>query len=119
LNEIVAIALSSFQEGPAVAFDIGKSREALAEICRRHRVKRLELFGSTAVGRDRPADSDLDFLVEFGPVPSGEYADAYFGLREALEHLYARTVDLVVDSAIRNPYFRESVERSKTLLYAA
>jgi uncharacterized protein len=102
-----------------VALDIGKTREALAGICQRHRVKRLELFGSTAVGRDHSADSDLDFLVEFGTVPPGEYADTYFDLREALEHLYGRPVDLVVDSAIRNPYFRESVEQTKMLLYAA
>jgi predicted nucleotidyltransferase len=74
---------------------------------------------STAAGRDRQGDSDLDFLVEFETVPAGEYADTYFGLRESLEDLYGRPVDLVVDSAIRNPYFRESVERTKTLLYAA
>ena len=38
---------------------------------------------------------------------------------EALEQLFQRPVDLVVESAIKNPYFRESVERSKALLYAA
>jgi predicted nucleotidyltransferase len=119
LTAIVEIALLSVEESSGVGIDIGKSRDALAEICRRHRVKRLQLFGSTAAGHDRPDDSDLDFLVEFESVPEGEYADTYFGLREALEHLYGRPVDLVVDSAIRNPYFRESVERTKTLLYAA
>ena len=82
-------------------------------------MKRLELFGSTAASRDRRDDSDLDFLVEFEPVPGSEYTDTYFGLREALEHLYDGPVDLVVDSAIRNRYFRKSVVRRKTLLYAA
>lgn len=53
---------------------------------------------------------DFDFLVEFGPLPQGGYADACFGLREGLEALLGAPVDLVVGSAIRNPYFRQSVE---------
>lgn len=91
----------------------------LERLCRNHGVRRLELFGSAAAGRDRPGESDLDFLVEFEPPPSGAYADAYFGLLESLEGLFGRPVDLVVDSAIKNPYFRQAVERAKVLLYAA
>jgi predicted nucleotidyltransferase len=37
----------------------------------------------------------------------------------ALEALTGQPVDLVVASAIKNPYFRQAVERTKTLLYAA
>ena len=92
---------------------------ALADLCRRHGVQRLELFGSAATGRDDPAHSDLDFLVEFEPIPDGRYADAYFDVLEGLEAMFRRPVDLVVASAIRNRYFRESVDRTKTLLYAA
>jgi predicted nucleotidyltransferase len=91
----------------------------LAALCRRYRVRRLELFGSAAVGEDRPGESDVDFLVEFETLPPGSYADTYFGLMEALERLLGRPVDLVVASTVRNPYFRASVERTKTLLYAA
>lgn len=98
---------------------IEKHRADLEALCRRYRVRRLELFGSAASGQDRPGESDLDFLVEFQPLPSGAYADTYFGLLEALEHLFDRPVDLVVVSAIKNPYFRESVERTKALVYAA
>jgi uncharacterized protein len=98
---------------------IFEERQAeLVAICRHHQVRRLELFGSAATGEDRPGKSDLDFLVEFGPLPPGSYADAFFGLREALEQLFGRPVDLISAAAIRNPYFRESVERSKALLYA-
>jgi hypothetical protein len=82
-------------------------------------VLRLELFGSAATRQDTPGESDLDFLVEFGEVPPGSYADAYFGLLESLEQLFGRPVDLVVASAIRNPYFRESVDRTKATVYAA
>ena len=47
------------------------------------------------------------------------YADAYFGLLDALQTLLRKPVDLVVESSIRNPYFRQSVQASRTPLYAA
>lgn len=59
----------------------------------------------------------MDFLVEFQELPAGGYADAYFGLMEDLEQLFSRPIDLVVDSAIKNPYFRQSVDRTRQLLY--
>ncbi len=98
---------------------LGSHRAELELLCRRFGVRRLDLFGSAATSRDRSAESDLDFLVEFDAPPPGGYADAYFGLLESLEALFGRPVDLVVASAIRNPYFLEAVERTKTLLYAA
>ena len=98
---------------------IADCRAQIEDLCRRYRVSRLELFGSAATGRVRPGESDLDFLVEFQPLPAGTYADTYFGLLEALEALFRLPVDLVIASAIKNPYFRQSVEESKTLVYAA
>ena len=99
---------------------IEKKRGELAELCRSYGVERLYLFGSAATDRFVPASSDLDFVVEMADrQPTGSYADRYFGLLEALERLFGRPVDLVVESAIRNPYFREAVEKTKTLLYAA
>jgi hypothetical protein len=95
------------------------NREALQELCRRFRVRRLDLFGS-AVGEAFDQDSsDLDFLVEFLELRENECADTYFGLLEGLQGLFRREVDLVMVSAVKNPYFRESIERSRTLLYAA
>jgi len=58
-------------------------------------------------------------LVEFEDLPIREYADAYFGLQEELARLFGRHVDLVVASAVKNPYLREGIARSRTLLYAA
>ena len=89
----------------------------IQSLCRQFHVRRLELFGSGAAGRLTPA-SDLDFLVEFEPLARGTYADTYFGLREELERLSGRPIDLIVSSTVRNPYFRESVERTKVLIYA-
>jgi hypothetical protein len=61
----------------------------------------------------------VDFLVEFEPLADGEHADAYFGLKESLTALFARPVDLVMTRAIRNRYFLEAIEPTRTLLYAA
>ena len=98
---------------------VEQRRADLEVLCRRFQVRRLELFGSAATGAFRSEDSDLDFLVEFALPDGGGYADRFFGLLESLEQLFGRPVDLVVGSAIKNPFFRESVERSKALLYAA
>ena len=91
----------------------------LERLCRRFLVRRLELFGSAATGRYVSGTSDLDFLVEFEPAARGAYADTYFGLLESLQQLFGRPVDLVVAAAIQNPYFRESVDQTKALVYAA
>jgi uncharacterized protein len=92
----------------------------LETLCRRLGVQRLEAFGSAVTGKFRPEESDLDFLVEFEPAATGPgYFRRYFEFKESLEELFGRPVDLVVDSAIRNPYFRQSVDRTKILLYAA
>ncbi len=99
--------------------EIDTRQTKLEELCRRFHVRRLEVFGSAAVGKDVPGKSDIDFLVEFEALPRGAYADNYFGFLEALTSLFNRSVDLVVASAIRNPYFLQSVEQTKTLLYAA
>ena len=99
--------------------EVIQQKAALEGLCLHYKVRRLELFGSAALGQDKPGKSDLDFLVDFQPLPAGAYAEAYFGLLEDLEKLFDRPVDLVVASAIKNPYFRESVNQTKILLYAA
>jgi predicted nucleotidyltransferase len=88
------------------------------ELCRTHHVRRLEVFGSAAGSGFDPVESDFDFLVEFEDLPPGSYATTFFNLKDGLEHLFGRPVDLVVPSAIRNPWFREGIEASKALLYA-
>ncbi len=98
---------------------IEEQRTALHQLCARYHVQRLSLFGSAANNQFDPATSDLDFLVEFQPLKPGEYANAYFGLREELEALFQRPVDLVMASAVKNPYFREQLEATKVELYAA
>jgi len=98
---------------------IASHHSEIEELCRRFHVRRLELFGSAAGDSFDPQRSDVDFLVEFGSLAEGEHADAYFGLRESLAALVSRPVDLVMTSAIRNPYFLQAIEPTRTLLYAA
>jgi predicted nucleotidyltransferase len=99
---------------------IQEHREALDRLCVRYHVRSLELFGSAlSAERFNNAASDLDLLVEFFPLEPGQRADTYFGLREELETLFDRPVDLVMSKAIRNPYFRQALDRSCELLYAA
>jgi len=99
--------------------EITEQSAAIESLCRRFRVRRLELFGSAATGGFNPQSSDLDFLVEFDSLRADEYADAYFGLLEGLKNIFKREVDLVMFESVRNPYLRESIQRSRTLLYAA
>lgn len=99
--------------------DIEEKQSAVADLCRQFHVNRLYLFGSATGKEFKPEQSDLDFVVAFQPLPLGQYADAYFGLAHALEALLQRKVDLVTERSIRNPYFKEEVEETRQLLYAA
>lgn len=98
---------------------VEEKRGELRRLCAKYHVRRLELFGSALSDQFDPATSDLDFLVEFLPLQPGERADAYFELLNALRELFQCNVDLVMAKAIRNRYFLESINRSRTLLYAA
>jgi predicted nucleotidyltransferase len=98
---------------------IASHQRELLELCERFAVRRLEVFGSAAGERFDPSRSDLDFLVELRTASPREMADRYFGLLEALEGLFGRSVDLVMTAAIKNPYFLQGIEPSRTLLSAA
>jgi uncharacterized protein len=98
---------------------IDDHRAAFEELCRRYRVRSLFLFGSATRDDFDPSQSDVDLLVEFETMPQGGYADAYFGLLEGLEALFGREIDLVALSALRNPYMKADIERTRTPLYAA
>ncbi len=99
--------------------DIERRRADLEALCHRFGVRRLEVFGSAASGTFHDAESDLDFLVEFDPPVGPGIADRFFGLLESLEALFGRPVDLVIGPEIKNPYFRESVDKTRALIYAA
>ena len=93
--------------------------DSLRILCQDYSVQRLEVFGSAATPSKLHEIGDLDFLVEFQPKAFEAYADTYFGLLEDLQQLFGRPVDLMVGSTIKNPYFLQSIERTKKLVYEA
>lgn len=94
-------------------------RQALADLCRKHRVRRLDVFGSAARGDFNEGASDVDLLVEFDDMPHADRADAYLGFLTDVEALLRRRIDLVEVSAVRNPYLLRGIEESRELVYAA
>lgn len=87
-------------------------------LCARHKVKRLYAFGS-AITKRFTSDSDIDLLVDFEPVDMKQYADNYYSLKFGLEDIFRRQVDLLEEKAIKNPYFKESIENQKQLIYGS
>jgi predicted nucleotidyltransferase len=97
---------------------IAKKHSVLVDLCRRCRVHRLYLFGSATGDQFDSARSDLDFLVSFSDrQPTGDYADRHLDFANGLEHLFGRSVDLITEQSIQNPYFRQEVEATRQLLY--
>lgn len=95
---------------------IESNLERLRLLCQQHKVGHLFVFGSVLSNRFG-ADSDIDLIVDFNDINLLEYADNYFSLKEELEKLFNRKVDLLEAQAIRNPIFKESIEKQKRLVY--
>ncbi|MEJ2854676.1 MULTISPECIES: nucleotidyltransferase family protein [unclassified Saccharothrix] len=89
------------------------------DLCRALGVRRLDVFGSAVGDSFDVVSSDVDVLVEFDAGPGFDYFGSYFALKEGLERLFDRPVDLVSGSSIRNPYFRQRVMETREQLYAA
>jgi predicted nucleotidyltransferase len=96
--------------------DIEKYIPEIAELCRHLKISRLDVFGS-ATSDDFHAESDVDVLVRFEQDGDGLF-NRYFDLKEGLERIFGRPVDVVVEDSLKNPYFRASVERSRKTVYA-
>lgn len=92
-------------------------RAQIAEICRRHRVTRLEVFGSAADGSFDPQRSDYDFIARFAEEPELSLARRFLAFGDALEQALGRKVDLMTDHEIVNPYLRAAVQATRRPLY--
>jgi predicted nucleotidyltransferase len=104
--------------GAGMHATITDHREAIALLCERFHVVRLDVFGSAVTDRFDPATSDVDILVEFADPTAASYADDYFGLLHELETLLGRPVDLLINRSIRNPYLRRRIESTRVPIYA-
>ena len=96
--------------------DIEKIKPEIDHLCKSLPVKRLGLFGSALRG-DFSQSSDIDVLVIFDEDEEIDLFDKYFELKENLEEIFKRKVDLVVDRNFKNPVLKESIERTRTIVY--
>jgi predicted nucleotidyltransferase len=100
---------------------LSEKQAEIAGLCNLYGVRRLEVFGSAASGEGfDPRTSDVDFIVEFRrDAVLGPWLENYFALRDALSKLVGSPVDLVVSSAMKNPYFIREANRTRRLVYGA
>jgi uncharacterized protein len=92
--------------------------EKIQELCRQFHVQELYVFGSV-LREDFSGGSDIDFAVRFHRTGFAGSFDQYFDFKAELEKIVGRTVDLTCLSVIRNQVFRDQLEATKDLVYAA
>lgn len=98
---------------------VDQHRAAIADLCRKHGIRRLVLFGSAAAGEGYDGrESDFDFFYEF-EAGADRLFDRFFDFKEGLERLLGRPVDLVSLKDVTNPYFLNAARRHQIELYAA
>jgi predicted nucleotidyltransferase len=100
-----------------IMFDFKQHLEKINVLCREYGIARFEIFGS-ALRKDFGDESDVDCLIDFVE-DGGNYFERYFDFKYALEKLFGRKVDLTVEKAIRNPYFKKETSETKQVIYAA
>lgn len=98
---------------------VAEHLDAIRTLCERHRVRRLYLIGSAATDEFDAGRSDVDFMVESEPHERRGFDDVYFVLREGLENVLGRKIDLIERHCVRNPVVIHSMETHKVPLYAA
>lgn len=95
---------------------IQKHRDRIIALCKKHNVKEFYAFGSVLTS-SFSKESDVDFLVRFGNVNQLDYFDNYMDLKEALENLLKRNVELVEIQTLKNPILKRSINRNKYVIY--
>jgi predicted nucleotidyltransferase len=98
--------------------EVEKKISTIHQLCRNHEVEKLYLFGSV-LGTTFSEHSDIDFLVRFKDIELLKYADNYFDLKFSLEELFNRPIDLLEEQSLKNPYFLESLNETKQLIYGS
>jgi len=95
---------------------IEKNIDRLRILCERYKVAELYVFGSV-LNKRFSSESDIDFIVSFNDVGLEKYADNYFDFKFSLEDLFNRKIDLLEEKAIKNPFFKNSINNSKQMIY--
>jgi predicted nucleotidyltransferase len=95
---------------------IDKHIDTLKSLCSKHNVEKMYLFGSALNANFNP-NSDIDFLVKFKNMDLSNYFDNYLDLKDKLEDLFDRKVDLVEEQTLKNPILINSINKTKALIY--
>ena len=90
--------------------------DRLSTLCRKYHVKTLYAFGSVLT-EQFDNNSDVDLIVAFNDIPVEDYADNYFDFKFSLQDVFNRSVDLLEEQAIKNPYFLQNINRHKQMIY--
>jgi predicted nucleotidyltransferase len=93
-----------------------KNIDQIKKLCKLYKVKTFSVFGS-GTREDFRNDSDIDFVVDFEENDPFKYTDLYFQLKEKLEKLLKRQIDLIEERGIKNQYFRKELDNTKILIY--
>jgi len=88
----------------------------IVKLCETHKVKSLYAFGSVLTDHFN-SESDIDLIVDFTNIEVEDYADNYFDLKFSLQEIFKRPIDLLEEKAIKNPYFKQSVNQQRQLVY--
>ena len=93
-----------------------KKINSIKRLCEQYKVRTFSAFGSVTRD-DFNSDSDIDFVVDFNENDPFEYTNLYFQLKEKLEKLLKRQIDLIEARAIKNHYFKKELDETKVLIY--
>lgn len=102
-----------------MTISVDEQQDEIAAACRQYGIERLFVFGSAIREDFRPGESDIDLLVEFGPIDVTKKFHVYLDAREAFRRIFNADVDLVMRGAVKNKVIAEEIDRTKKLIYAA
>jgi uncharacterized protein len=98
---------------------IDEKLDEIAAACQRYGIERLFVFGSALRDDFRPGESDIDLLVEFGPLEITKRFHVFLDAREAFRNIFQSDVDLVMQGAVKNKIIASEIDRTKKLVYGA
>lgn len=102
-----------------MTISVDEQQDEIAAACRQYGIERLFIFGSAIREDFRPGESDIDLLVEFGPIDVTKKFHVYLDALEAFRRIFNADVDLVMRGAVKNKVIAKEIDRTKKLIYAA
>ena len=102
-----------------MTISVDERQDEIAAACRQYYIERLFIFGSAIREDFKPGESDIDLLVEFGPMDVTKKFHVYLDAREAFRRIFKADVDLVMRGAVKNKIIAREIDRTMKLIYAA